>query len=246
MKTCILTIILLIASKLFAQTVEIKTDLQKLKYYEDYFVLRADHSIKEGLYTKYFSYGNKVICTGFYKNNLKDSLWVEYQYNGLVQDSGYYKKDKKVGIWTACKSSGMLQVLYDYTKRKLLYLKRDSDYKIKICSVIDGSTKKQTTLDRPPVYLDGESTLYDIIGNNLIYPREAAENHVKGKVKIGVIINEQGIATEYRVIKSLEHGCDEAALKAAKTINGEWLPGILNGNPVTVEYEITISFSSYP
>jgi TonB family protein len=246
MKTWILTLLLLVSSKLFAQTMEVKTDLKKLKYYEDYFVLQGDTSIKEGQYTKYFAWGNEVVCTGFYKSNMKDGLWVEYQNKGMVADSGNYKQDKKVGVWAAYKSGGMLQILYDYTAQQLLYLKRDSDWKTKIYTVMDGATKKQTILDRPPVYLDGEAALNHVVGSSLIYPREAAENHIKGKVTIGVLISEQGKAKEYSIIKPLEHGCDEAALKAAKNLNGKWLAGVLDGKPVAAEYDINVSFASYP
>jgi TonB family protein len=245
MKTCILTILLLFSGKLFAQkTIEVKTDGKK--YYEDYFVLKSDTSIKEGPYTKYFAWNKEAVCTGFYKNNLKDSLWIESRYNGLVEDSGHYQQDKKIGIWAAYKSSGMLQVMYDYTKKELLYLKRDSDYKTKIYTVIDSEGKKQATLERPPVYLDGEAALNRVVGGTLIYPREAAENHVKGKVIIGILIDEQGILKSYSVKKPLDHSCDEAALKAAKNLKGKWLPGILDGKPVPVVYEIAVNFSSYP
>ncbi|MBB3054700.1 energy transducer TonB [Mucilaginibacter gotjawali] len=243
MKTCILTILLLISGKLFAQkTMEVKTGILQFRYYEDYSVLQADPSVREGGYTKYFASGDKIMCTGFYKNNLKDGLWVEYRYNGMVEDSGYYKQDRKTGIWAAYKSSGMLQIMYDYTKKDLLYLKRDSDYKTKIYTVIDSAGKKQTTLDRPPVYLDGESAFNRIIAVNVVYPAQARNNYIQGTVFIGVTINKEGAVSGYRLIKPLGYDCDESALKAVKSLPGEWLPGILDGKSVTVEYEIAVSF----
>ncbi|WP_295673036.1 energy transducer TonB [uncultured Mucilaginibacter sp.] len=244
MKTCILTILLLISGKLFAQkTMEVKTGILQFRYYEDYSVLQADPSVREGGYTKYFASGNEIMCTGFYKNNLKDGLWVEYRYNGMVEDSGYYKQDKKVGIWAAYKSSGMLQIMYDYTKKDLLYLKRDSDYKTKIYTVIDSAGKKQTTLDRPPVYLDGESAFDRTIGSNVIYPAKARESQIQGRVFVGVTIDEQGNITGYRLIKPLGYDCDESAVNAVKALHGKWLPGILDGKPVKVEYEVAVSFT---
>ena len=216
MKSFTFIIALLTSSKLFAQTVEVTTEDKSSNSKEDYFVLKSNQDIKEGSYTKYTFFSNGIICTGFYKNNLKDSLWIDYPHQDFVADSGYYKQGKKVGIWKAYKLSGQLQVQYDYTNNQLIYYKPNPDDKTKTYSVLDGPNKKDLILDQPPIYLDGEIALNYTIGIRTGYPAKARENQIQGKVIIGITIDELGNPIAYRVIKPLGYDCDEAALKAAK------------------------------
>lgn len=38
------------------------------------------------------------------------------------------------------------------------------------------------------------------------------------------------------------NGCNEDALNSAKQIEDDWLPGMLYGKPVTVEFDLPLSF----
>ena len=45
-------------------------------------MLKSNRDIKEGKYSSYRSLQHSLLSEGFYKNNLKDSLWLYYNYNG--------------------------------------------------------------------------------------------------------------------------------------------------------------------
>src|SRR6185312_6759070 len=108
MKHVFLTSLILVSASLHAQNTK-KTikDKQKNLLTECY-VLKSNTDIKEGPYTEKALQSGVVMCEGFYKNNMKDSVWTYYghRYDPVIQQSvkfidskGSYKNDNKVGIW---------------------------------------------------------------------------------------------------------------------------------------------------
>ena len=224
MKRLLLLITLLFSGNLFAQTVKTETDQPKLGIKEKFFVLKSDKNIKDGPYAAYSRYGGKLLYEGFYKNNVRDSIWSSYGYEGE------------------------LEVKYDYTHKKLLaYFPSKYIADIKTYNVINGADTLNSALDQPPIFVDGDSTLGQLYINNLRYPAEARINNVQGKVLIAITVDSSGHIANYRIKKFIGGGCAEEGLRVVKLIRGDWLPGILNGKPVTSEYILPISFtlSSY-
>ncbi len=66
---------------------------------------------------------------------------------------------------------------------------------------------------------------------NHYYPAEARKNKIEGKVIIQFIINTDGTASNFKVIKGIGYGCDEAAVEAFKKMP-KWKPATINGQPV--------------
>ena len=59
---------------------------------------------------------------------------------------------------------------------------------------------------------------------------------------IGFVVDKQGKASAHRVLRSIGGGCDQEALRVAKTIPDEWIPAQIGGKDVAVEYELTLTF----
>lgn len=55
------------------------------------------------------------------------------------------------------------------------------------------------------------------------YPEEAIRNGIEGNVSVLFIINKDGSTSDFEVIKSIGHGCDEAVIKAIQ--ESTFLPG---------------------
>jgi protein TonB len=56
------------------------------------------------------------------------------------------------------------------------------------------------------------------------------------------VIDTLGTARDYQVLSGIGSGCDEEALRIARSIPHEWLPGRKNGQAVPVEYELPFTF----
>jgi len=76
------------------------------------------------------------------------------------------------------------------------------------------------------------------------YTQEARDARVEGIILLQAIIRKDGNVTDLKVLRGLGHGLDERAIDA---IAKKWQfePGTLNGEPVSVQANIEISFRLY-
>ena len=72
------------------------------------------------------------------------------------------------------------------------------------------------------------------------YPELARKARISGIVIAELLIDKTGRVQEARVLKGLPFGLDEAALAAVK--QWSFRPGTLDGNPVDVLFNVTVSF----
>jgi TonB family protein len=240
--TCTLSFILFCFAAANAQTTKVSNTDNDYNLSEKYYVLKADKSVKDGPYEAFGLYGGQSLTEGSYKNGRKDGLWKQYDGGHRLIEEGSYKDGQKIGIWSTYDWKGNLISQYDYTNSKLLSYKPAPPDTSKSFYVINGSNISLTNLDQPPIYLDGQQMALRVIMMNTRYPTQARANGVQGKVLVGFVIGTDGKTSDYRVVKPLGSGCDEEALSVVKKIKGDWLPGMLNGKPVAVEYIIPISF----
>lgn len=245
MKLPLLLITFLFCGKLFAQTTRVTREDNDRGIKEKYYVLKSDKQTREGKYEAYSLFGDRLLYDGYYKNGLPDSSWRYYSYGGKIVCQGKYISGKRTGMWYASNYQGEAEVQYDYTESKLVFYKsthKSSDTAVKR-NVINGTDTIKAVLDRDPIYLDGSGKMGIPIMTSMHYPIKAKENHVQGKVLIAITIGTDGNITNYRVKRSVGSGCDEEAMKAIKRVEGQWLPGMLNGKAVASEYDIPLSFS---
>ena len=245
MKPILLLIALTLSANLYGQITQHVILDRKNNLREYYTSSGEDTLVKNGKYSAYPFFSKPLICKGFYKNNLKDSVWCYYSGWGNLIDSGYYRDDKKIGIWQSYKKNGQIEEQYDFTNKKLITYNpepEDADTSI-LYRVVNKSESVMTVLDRPPIYLDGKLMFKEAIGGHMIYPQEAREADIQGKVIISFIVNEEGHVVDYKFLRKIGHGLDEAALNAVKHASGDWLPGLLKGKPVAVEHITPVSFS---
>ncbi|HVS94792.1 MAG TPA: energy transducer TonB [Mucilaginibacter sp.] len=220
MKHLSILILVLISGNSFAQTEKVTREVRSRGIKERFYVLKSDTSIKQGPYAVYPLYGNKLLCEGFYKNNNRDSIWSSYNYNGK------------------------LQVRYDYTHKKLLAYEAPENFKeTSQYNVINGIDTLKTTLERPPIFMDGQGKLIQLFIAALRYPAEAKEENIQGKVVIAITIDSLGHPVNYRVKNLVGGGCDGEALRVVKLVDGSWIPGMLNGKPVNCEYDMPVTFA---
>lgn len=72
------------------------------------------------------------------------------------------------------------------------------------------------------------------------YPALAKKAGIEGKVYLLVYVNESGNVDDVKILKSVPGGCDDAAVKAVKSI--KYSPGKNGGVPVKVKLSMVIEF----
>lgn len=240
MKLSLLLFTLTLSTSLFAQETVRRVDKSD-RQREEYYVLKSDKSIRQGPYAAYSLYSKLPYCEGSYTNNLKDSLWRYYSFNHKICTAGYYKDGKRVGTWVAYDVKGDREVEYDYSTNQLLFYQKSEKKPDQV--IISGQDTLKTDPDRPALYIDGTGNLSRIIGTSMRYPLKAKENNIQGKVLIAFTVDTLGKVSNYRVKHGIGGGCDEEALRAVKLMDGDWLPAMLAGKPVTVECTMPLSFT---
>ena len=121
---------------------------------------------------------------------------------------------------------------------QLLFAQTDSN------TVDSASEKKKvyTVVEEMPRFVGGEEALMMYISHNIRYPAEARNNGVTGKVYLSFIVNDSGKVRDVKVLKGIGSGCDEEAMRVIKQMP-DWEPGRQNGEPVSVYYNVPISFN---
>jgi protein TonB len=73
------------------------------------------------------------------------------------------------------------------------------------------------------------------------YTEEARAAAIEGKVRVELTVDANGVVTDVKVLESLGHGLDEAALAAVRAATFE--PALSCGKPVQATFVVSIRFS---
>jgi len=263
--TLLLTIFLLSLQAYAQETVQIKDMPKKTAKGEIYHVLKSDRSIKHGPYELY-NWGN-LKESGQYKHGLKDGIWKVYDYGGNIsakytyddgrlsgpfeeyyggkkntlKAQGYFTDSKHSGIWKFLNNDGSLHMSFNFDTREVLKYEVErsggNEWKILV-----GTDTVSTTLDFDPFLIGNENTLMVFIAKNIRYPEVALENGIEGTVVIGFTINADGTCSDLRILKDIGGGCAAEAMRVIKKTDGFWVPGELNGAPVTTPMLAPVKF----
>jgi periplasmic protein TonB len=96
-------------------------------------------------------------------------------------------------------------------------------------------------LEVMPEPVGGASAWSKFLRKNLRYPDMAIDQHIQGKIWVSFIIEKDGTLSHFSVDRGVGYGLDEEALRVLK-LAPAWKPGIQNGQPVRVKYNIPINF----
>jgi TonB family protein len=98
------------------------------------------------------------------------------------------------------------------------------------------------SVDRQPGFPGGMKKFYEYLGESMKYPAEALKNKIQGKVFLSYIVEKDGKLSNIKVERALGGGTDEEAVRVLRE-SPKWTPGMIDGKPVRVKYNIPISFS---
>jgi protein TonB len=108
--------------------------------------------------------------------------------------------------------------------------------------VEDNAVYSFTAMENPPTYPGGMDKFFKYVQDNLRFPSQAQEAGVSGKVVVSFIVSKTGEVTNVTVDRKQGYGFDEEAIRIIKG-SKRWNPGMQNGKPVIVKYQIPLSFS---
>jgi TonB family protein len=96
-------------------------------------------------------------------------------------------------------------------------------------------------VEEMPKFPGGESALMEYVSKNVVYPEEAKEKEIQGRVFISFVVEKDGSIGEVKVLRGIGGGCDEEAARVISSMP-KWKPGKQKGEFVRVSYQIPIMF----
>jgi TonB family protein len=112
-------------------------------------------------------------------------------------------------------------------------------------TLLDVATSKEDTVyqivDEMPQFPGGENALMEYVSKNVVYPEEAKEKEIQGRVFISFVVEKDGSIGEVKVLRGIGGGCDEESVRVISDMP-RWKPGKQKGKAVRVSYQIPIMF----
>ena len=90
-----------------------------------------------------------------------------------------------------------------------------------------------------------QASLLNFIYSNVQYPLEAQAAGISGTVVLNFIVETNGMISYLNVVNDIGGGCGIEALRVVGAMNGvgiRWVPGIKDGKPVRVSFNLPIRF----
>lgn len=125
------------------------------------------------------------------------------------------------------------------------YLPKPTETENSINSSSEDGDKKIydfVSIEKQPEFPGGIRKFYQYLSASIKYPKMAQENNVQGKVFLCFVVEKDGSLTDVQITRGLGSGTDEEAIRVLKE-SPKWNPGISNGIPVRVKYNINVNFT---
>jgi len=195
----------------------------------------------------YFDNGNIKTIKTYNLGKLNGNV-TEFYKSGLVEEKYYVNQGIRDGFDRIYWKNGALKELRYYKLGRLvkrtkfdydpLFVPQISDFK-GIRSDKKNYKKEEIPIcdvDICPEPIGGMKAIQE----KVIYPKEAKQYGLEGRVSIVASIDTNGIVTNAEIIKGIGLGCDKAALDAVK--KSRFLPGLNNGKITKSHLTINIDF----
>jgi protein TonB len=95
-----------------------------------------------------------------------------------------------------------------------------------------------------PVYPGGDAVLLQDIAEHTIYPEEAKEKNITGRVIVRFAILKDGSVRAASLLVKAHPLLDAAAIRTVYSLPNKFEPGEQNGRKVNVWYMVPVTFSN--
>jgi hypothetical protein len=96
--------------------------------------------------------------------------------------------------------------------------------------------------DTPPLFKGGESAMLMFIGQNTIYPEEAKENNIQGKVFVKFLVSSRGEIIGPKVMNKVDKSLAKESIRVIKLMKGMWTPGKSGSSNLDLIKTVQVAF----
>ena len=157
-------------------------------------------------------------------------------------ENGTLENGQPVGVWNYyhLDAAGDYALIrsYDHTARRLTFARAETEV---FNTEVRPGVWEQTVLDQAPWFI-GPHDAMAVLGNSLNYPPVARSRGIHGKVWVTFAVDTLGRVSDHQILKGLGAGCDEEALRIARTVPDTWTPGRLGRKAVACRKTLVFAF----
>jgi TonB family protein len=111
-----------------------------------------------------------------------------------------------------------------------------------IATVSPDDKKTTTSVQHTASYPGGIAAFYQYLSANTLYPQDARQKNIQGRVYATFIVEKDGTITDIKILHGVSTDVDEEALRVLSNMP-KWEPGVQNGLLVRQQYTVPISFT---
>ncbi len=161
--------------------------------------------------------------------SIKNGMYLK-KYKDYVIERGSFRNNERFGKWAYFSLDGIFEFEYDHTERKIVKI----------------STKHnpEEYLETPILFYGSPIIPYLYMVRNIVYPSDAKNKNITGKVGLAININKTGKVTSFYIKEKLHPLLDQEVIRVAKTMpsHWKWIPATYHGQNISSEYLIDIQF----
>ena len=116
-------------------------------------------------------------------------------------------------------------------------------YKNKISEIrkLDSNEQVFYIVEDMPEYPGGEEAMRKFISQSIVYPKEAVQKGIQGRVYVSFVVAADGTVANAKIARGVDKSIDEEALRVINSLP-MWKPGKQKGQAVHVKYTVPIHF----
>lgn len=157
-------------------------------------------------------------------------------------ESGELQNGQPVGPWNYYRATPdgqhALTRTYDHSNGRLMFAGADDDA---FDAEVTPGLWERRVLTQSPWFI-GRHDALAAYGARVQYPAAAQRQKVEGKVLVSFVVDTLGRVSDPRVVRGLGSGCDEEALRVARTIPDSWTPGRIGTKAVAARQYVSFVF----
>ena len=109
------------------------------------------------------------------------------------------------------------------------------------CYAPDSSEIAYIPYKEQPEFKGGERKMFEYLGNNVRYDKEARESGIEGTVYVAFVVSKTGEIEKVRIWRGVHPSLDVEAVRVVKSMP-KWKAGKQEGELVRVRYTLPIKF----
>lgn len=108
--------------------------------------------------------------------------------------------------------------------------------------IVENGDTTWIEVDEKPEFPGGETALLNFIVEAVKYPSSAKDKGIQGRVLVSFIVNENGKVSKVKIVEGIDPEIDAEALRVVSSLPSFEKPGIRDGKPVPVYFNVPIMF----